>query len=198
MYAVCKYLDGCKWCVNFLLEKTYLLYGFHKQGLVIWYGNVADKPKTQRRDARDGRAGMDWIRTAHLARVASNSCNQSSWSWQTTERETADCSTYLLLVSSCVVPLLWLALKVTWSRPSSFLLVGMASSLNTTPSGSKGATPSSSSLNRLSTASTEGKTEGNKLRNANPSQYVKLNVGGSLHYTTVGTLTKVSTSCLIT
>ena len=98
-------------------------------------------------------------------------------------------------LSSCVVPLLWLALKVTWSRPSSFLLVGMASSLNTTPSGSKGATPSSSSLNRLSTASTEGKTEGSKLRNANPSQYVKLNVGGSLHYTTVGTLTKVSTSC---
>lgn len=24
----------------------------------------------------------------------------------------------------------------------------------------------------------------------NPSQYVKLNVGGSLHYTTIGTLTK--------
>ena len=67
----------------------------------------------------------------------------------------------------------------------------MASSLNTTPSGSKGATPSSSSLNRLSTASTEGKTEGSKLRSANPSQYVKLNVGGSLHYTTIGTLTKV-------
>ena len=67
----------------------------------------------------------------------------------------------------------------------------MASSLNTTPSGSKGATPSSSSLNRLSTASNEGKAEGSKLRNANPSQYVKLNVGGSLHYTTIGTLTKV-------
>merc|ERR1712158_309472 len=66
----------------------------------------------------------------------------------------------------------------------------MASSLNTTPSGSKGATPSSSSLNRLSTASNEGKAEGSKLRNANPSQYVKLNVGGSLHYTTIGTLTK--------
>jgi len=66
----------------------------------------------------------------------------------------------------------------------------MASSLNKIPSGSKAATPSSSSLNRLSTASTEGKTEGSKLRNANPSQYVKLNVGGSLHYTTVGTLTK--------
>jgi len=66
----------------------------------------------------------------------------------------------------------------------------MASSLNTTPSGSKGATPSSSSLNRLSTASIEGKTEGSKLRSANPSQYVKLNVGGSLHYTTIGTLTK--------
>merc|ERR1712179_39208 len=65
-----------------------------------------------------------------------------------------------------------------------------ASSLNTTPSGSKGATPSSSSLNRLSTASIEGKTEGSKLRSANPSQYVKLNVGGSLHYTTIGTLTK--------
>lgn len=60
----------------------------------------------------------------------------------------------------------------------------MASSLGTTPSGSKGATPSSSSLNRLSTASNEG----GKLRN--PSQYVKLNVGGSLHYTTIGTLTK--------
>merc|ERR1712179_524868 len=65
-----------------------------------------------------------------------------------------------------------------------------ASSLNTTPSGSKGATPSSSSLNRLSTASNECKAEGSKLRNANPSQYVKLNVGGSLHYTTIGTLTK--------
>jgi len=64
----------------------------------------------------------------------------------------------------------------------------MASSLNTTPSGSKGATPSSSSLNRLSTASNDG--SGSKLRNANPSQYVKLNVGGSLHYTTIGTLTK--------
>ena len=73
-----------------------------------------------------------------------------------------------------------------------FLLMSdMASSLNTTPSGSKGATPSSSSLNRLSTASNEGKAEGSKLRNANPSQYVKLNVGGSLHYTTIGTLTKV-------
>ncbi len=72
----------------------------------------------------------------------------------------------------------------------------MASSLNTTPSGSKGATPSSSSLNRLSTASNEGKAEGSKLRNANPSQYVKLNVGGSLHYTTIGTLTKVGW-CLI-
>merc|ERR1712179_752264 len=65
-----------------------------------------------------------------------------------------------------------------------------ASSLNTTPSGSKGATPSSSSLNRLSTASNECKAEGSKLRSANPSQYVKLNVGGSLHYTTIGTLTK--------
>ena len=71
------------------------------------------------------------------------------------------------------------------------LMSDMASSLNTTPSGSKGATPSSSSLNRLSTASNEGKAEGSKLRNANPSQYVKLNVGGSLHYTTIGTLTKV-------
>ena len=82
-----------------------------------------------------------------------------------------------------------------------FLLMSdMASSLNTTPSGSKGATPSSSSLNRLSTASNEGeiskKAEGSKLRNANPSQYVKLNVGGSLHYTTIGTLTKVGW-CLI-
>ena len=75
-------------------------------------------------------------------------------------------------------------------RPLS-TLSDMASSLNTTPSGSKGATPSSSSLNRLSTASNEGKAEGSKLRNANPSQYVKLNVGGSLHYTTIGTLTKV-------
>jgi len=74
-------------------------------------------------------------------------------------------------------------------RPFS-TLSEMASSLNTTPSGSKGATPSSSSLNRLSTASNEGKAEGSKLRNANPSQYVKLNVGGSLHYTTIGTLTK--------
>ena len=72
----------------------------------------------------------------------------------------------------------------------------MASSLNTTPSGSKGATPSSSSLNRLSTASTEGKTDGSKLRSANPSQYVKLNVGGSLHYTTIGTLTKVDNTYL--
>lgn len=27
----------------------------------------------------------------------------------------------------------------------------------------------------------------------NPSQYVKLNVGGSLHYTTIGTLTKHDT-----
>ena len=33
-------------------------------------------------------------------------------------------------------------------------------------------------------------SENSKLRNANPSQYVKLNVGGSLHYTTIGTLTK--------
>merc|ERR1711862_843104 len=74
-------------------------------------------------------------------------------------------------------------------RPFS-TLSEMASSLNTTPSGSKGATPSSSSLNRLSTASNEGKSEGSKLRNANPSQYVKLNVGGYLHYTTIGTLTK--------
>ena len=62
----------------------------------------------------------------------------------------------------------------------------MASSLNTTPSGSKGATPSnSSSLNRLSSTSSS-----DKLLRSNPSQYVKLNVGGSLHYTTIGTLTK--------
>lgn len=27
----------------------------------------------------------------------------------------------------------------------------------------------------------------------NPSQYVKLNIGGSLHYTTIGTLTKHDT-----
>lgn len=27
----------------------------------------------------------------------------------------------------------------------------------------------------------------------NPSQYVKLNVGGALHYTTIGTLTKHDT-----
>lgn len=29
--------------------------------------------------------------------------------------------------------------------------------------------------------------------NGSPSQYVKLNVGGSLHYTTIGTLTKHDT-----
>ena len=37
---------------------------------------------------------------------------------------------------------------------------------------------------------TSSTSENSKLRNANPSQYVKLNVGGSLHYTTIGTLTK--------
>lgn len=63
----------------------------------------------------------------------------------------------------------------------------MASSLNSTPSGSKGTTPSSSSLNRLPMTSGG---ESSKLRGTNPSQYVKLNVGGSLHYTTIGTLTK--------
>jgi len=67
----------------------------------------------------------------------------------------------------------------------------MASSLNSTPSGSKGATPTSNSLNRSSVnGATGGPTENSKLRNANPSQYVKLNVGGSLHYTTIGTLIK--------
>merc|ERR1712066_763435 len=65
----------------------------------------------------------------------------------------------------------------------------MASSLNSTPSGSKGATPSSSSLNRLPVTANAGGGD-SKLRNANPSQYVKLNVGGSLHYTTIGTLIK--------
>lgn len=65
----------------------------------------------------------------------------------------------------------------------------MASSINSTPSGSKGATPTTpSSRSSLTQASTP--TENGKLRNANPSQYVKLNVGGSLHYTTIGTLTK--------
>merc|ERR1719400_440899 len=77
----------------------------------------------------------------------------------------------------------------------------MASSLNSTPSGSKGATPTSNSLNRSSLGAigggaaggiggTSSTSENSKLRNANPSQYVKLNVGGSLHYTTIGTLTK--------
>merc|ERR1712001_620764 len=67
--------------------------------------------------------------------------------------------------------------------------------------GSKGATPTSNSLNRSSLGAigggaaggiggTSSTSENSKLRNANPSQYVKLNVGGSLHYTTIGTLTK--------
>lgn len=63
----------------------------------------------------------------------------------------------------------------------------MASSLNSTPSGSKGATPNRSSATSNAVG---GNGESSKLRNANPSQYVKLNVGGYLHYTTIGTLTK--------
>merc|ERR1711936_1229719 len=65
----------------------------------------------------------------------------------------------------------------------------MASSLNSTPSGSKGATPAPNRSSATSNA-VGGNGESSKLRNANPSQYVKLNVGGYLHYTTIGTLTK--------
>ena len=32
-----------------------------------------------------------------------------------------------------------------------------------------------------------------RVMKGNPSQYVKLNVGGALHYTTIGTLTKHDT-----
>ena len=69
----------------------------------------------------------------------------------------------------------------------------MASSINSTPSNSKGATPTTlSSRSTLGSGASAASTptENSKLRNANPSQYVKLNVGGSLHYTTIGTLTK--------
>lgn len=41
----------------------------------------------------------------------------------------------------------------------------------------------------VSPSSTVG-TNGSNCVKGNPSQYVKLNVGGSLHYTTIGTLTK--------
>jgi len=43
-----------------------------------------------------------------------------------------------------------------------------------------------------------GVREGNELQSikGNPSQYVKLNVGGSLYYTTIGTLTKVQETML--
>ncbi len=58
----------------------------------------------------------------------------------------------------------------------------MASSLNSPPSGAKGAMPLAASVAKVGEAS--------KLKNGNPSQYIKLNVGGSLHYTTIGTLTK--------
>lgn len=34
---------------------------------------------------------------------------------------------------------------------------------------------------------------GKTVIKGNPSQYVKLNVGGCLHYTTIGTLTKQDT-----
>ena len=34
---------------------------------------------------------------------------------------------------------------------------------------------------------------GKTMIKENPSQYVKINVGGSLHYTTIGTLTKHDT-----
>ncbi len=34
------------------------------------------------------------------------------------------------------------------------------------------------------------------VTSGNPSQYVKLNVGGSLYYTTIGTLTKVPDTML--
>lgn len=37
------------------------------------------------------------------------------------------------------------------------------------------------------------KMSGKTVIKDNPSQYVKLNVGGSLHYTTIGTLTKNDT-----
>merc|ERR1711953_1382264 len=67
----------------------------------------------------------------------------------------------------------------------------MASSLNSTPSGSKGATPAPNRSSATSNAvGGNAAGESSKLRNANPSQYVKLNVGGYLHYTTIGTLTK--------
>merc|ERR1711953_7047 len=67
----------------------------------------------------------------------------------------------------------------------------MASSLNSTPSGSKGATPAPNRSSATSNAvGGNAAGENSKLRNANPSQYVKLNVGGYLHYTTIGTLTK--------
>lgn len=39
----------------------------------------------------------------------------------------------------------------------------------------------------------ESNMSGKTVMKGNPSQYVKLNVGGCLHYTTIGTLTKHDT-----
>lgn len=54
--------------------------------------------------------------------------------------------------------------------------------------------PSSSAvLNNGRTGDTAMSGDHKTVMKGNPSQYVKLNIGGSLHYTTIGTLTKHDT-----